>query len=180
MAVLSDRELRAMFPDSPYISAASIDLHVGDALLVWPRWEVRDPRRDQSDLWQAVETAPLRRDAPDDLGWRLQPNTRYLAATHERVRILPHLAGQIAARSSWGRDGLAVICGPAGWLDPGFEGNVTLELSVVGSTLLLRPGDRIAQLVLCELTSSCLAPYAGKYQHQIGAVPSRSYLDGAP
>ena len=180
MSVLSDRELRRLYPESPYIQSASIDLHVGDTLAYWPPFLVRDPRIDQSNRWQALPTLELE---PGDPTWTLMPGLRYLAATRERVAIPRYLSGQIAARSSWGRDGLAVICGPAGFIDPGFEGDLVLELSVVGSSLVLRPGDRIAQLILSELTSECSRPYGhpslrSKYQNQEGVTPSLSHLDG--
>lgn len=170
--ILSDRDLRRLYPESPFVQAASIDLHVGEELRLWPYWVVRDPRLDQTSRWVRLDP-----DAEDG-AWELCPNNRYLAATAERVKVLPHLAGVLCARSSWGRDGLAVIQGPAGFVDPGFEGHLVLELSVVGSRLLLRPGDRIAQLVLHELTSPAERPYAGRYQGQSGVVPSRSHLDG--
>jgi dCTP deaminase len=114
--------------------------------------------------------------------WVLKPGMRYQAVTRERLKIRPDLAGEIGARSSWGRDGLAVIQGPAGWLDPGYEGNPTLELSVVGSQLVLWPGARICQLILHELSSSCLKPYGhpgrqSKYQGDRAPTPSRSWKD---
>lgn len=175
MSVLSDADLRRAYPDSRP-GPCSIDLHVGDALLSWPPFLLRDPRTDQSHHWQALPT--LEHD-PGDPTWTLHPGYRYLASTRERIALLPHHAGQVSARSSWGRDGLAVVCGPAGWIDAGFCGYVTLELSVVGSPLALRPGDRIAQLVVFELSSPAERPYAGKYQHQEGPTPSRAHLDGA-
>ncbi len=121
----------------------------------------------------------------DELVWVLKPGHRYLAATKERLKIRTDIAGEIGARSSWGRDGLAVIQGPAGWIDPGFEGNPTLELSVVGSPLVLWPGARICQLILHELSSPCLRPYGhpdrdSKYQGDTMATPSRSYQDVTP
>lgn len=166
MTVLSDRDLARIWPESDP-GPASIDLHVGDTLLWWPDWIIRDPHTDQSDTWREAFM-----DGPHS-GWLLKPGTRYLATTRERVRIPDDLAGFISARSSWGRDGLAVICGPAGFLDPGFIGNVVLELSVIGSSLVVRPGDSVCQLVVHRMTTPALRPYAGKYQGQDGVTPSR-------
>jgi dCTP deaminase len=174
VSVYSDREIAALYPHyRGAIGPASIDLAIGDDLRSWPRYERRDPRRDQSALWNAVSLQA------DDLGsfWVLVPGVRYLATTRERLCIPDDAAGQIGARSSWGRDGLAVIQGPAGWLDPGFCGKVVLELSVLGSELVLWPGAVVCQLILFQLSSPCLQPYAGRYQGQADVTPSRLHLD---
>lgn len=173
MSVLSDRDLRAIWPDSPHIGPASIDLHIGSVLWFWPDTVLRDPRTDQSDVWERM---PLLCIGPGSV-WRLKPNVRYLATTRERIKIPNDCAGQISARSSWGRDGLAVICGPAGWCDPGYVGNPTLELSVIGSELVLWPGASIAQLIVHRLETPCERPYQGKYQNDAEATPSRLHTE---
>lgn len=177
MSVLSDRQLRELWPDSPHIGPASIDLHIGSVLWFWPASVLRDPRVDQSGTWQRVS---LRTDLANRPFWVLDPGVRFLATTRERIKIPNDCAGQISARSSWGRDGLAVICGPAGWCDPGYIGNPTLELSVIGSELVLWPGASIAQVILHRLETPCLEPYAGKYQDDREATPSRLHLEAAP
>jgi deoxycytidine triphosphate deaminase len=177
VTVLSDQDLLRMYPDSKP-EPASIDLHIGDALTIWPDYVRRDPRFDQSALWKPVPLQII--DSSNQRVWTLKPGHRYLAATKEPLKILPEYAGEIGARSSWARDGLAVICGPAGWLDPGFEGHPTLELSVIGSELVLWPGARICQLILHQLSSPCLNPYRGKYQGNQQPTPSRSHLDVTP
>jgi deoxycytidine triphosphate deaminase len=184
MAVLSSTDLRRMYPESPFIGPASIDLHLGNSLLMWPHWVKRDPRRDQSKRWIEVSTQRVWED--DELllfgepgnplnfsAWVLHPGRRYLAATRERIKIRPDVAGEITARSTWGRDGLAVICGPAGWIDPGYEGHPTLELSVVGSELVLWPGASVAQLILHRLETPCDQEYAGRYQCDSQPTPAR-------
>lgn len=168
MSVLSDRDLIRTWPGCKP-GPASVDLHLGETLRVWPDYVVRDPRTDQSDQWRDV---PL-----FDGVWTIKPGLRYLATTLERVRIPDNLAGQIAARSSWGRDGLAVICGPAGWIDPGFNGRITLELSVVGSPLVIWPGAAACQLVVMELSTLAMQPYSGRYQGDLTATPSRFHQD---
>lgn len=175
--ILSDRTLRALYPDyHGAIQPASIDLHLGDGLLVWPEWVTRDPRTDQADRWRPVPT-----EDRDGAVWALEPATRYLASTRERIAIPADCAGQVACRSSWGRDGLAVICGPAGYLDPGFVGHVTLELSVVGSDLIVWPGAAVCQLILVRLDRACERPYGGKYRGQSARpTPSRLHEEVRP
>lgn len=174
--VLSDVDLRRIWPESPHIQPASINLHIGSVLWSWPDNVLRNPRRDQSDVWQRV---PLLGENGDDPYWILEPGVRFLATTRERIKIPNDCAGQISARSSWGRDGLAVICGPAGWCDPGYVGNPTLELSVIGSELVLWPGASIAQLIVHRMETPCERPYghetrASKYQGD--SVPTASLL----
>jgi dCTP deaminase len=172
VTVLSDRELSALYPSyEGAIGPASIDLHLGSSLLVWPDYVRRNPRIDQRSVWHEAEMVGE--------GWVLKRGIRYLAATRERLVIPVNLAGQIAARSSWGRDGLSVICGPAGWIDPGYQGHPTLELSVIGSDLEIWPGAAICQLVLHTLTSAAEHPYAGRYQGDAAPTPSRSYREVA-
>lgn len=171
MTVLSDIALRDLYPAFHGATGpASIDLHLGDALLYWPDYIIRDPRTDQSDRWKTVSVYGTEED---DRVWMLKPGYRYLAATAERLAIPSDHAGQVAARSSWGRDGLAVICGPAGYLDPGFVGHITLELSVIGSDLVIWPGAAVAQLVMHRLDQPCERAYEGRYQDQEGPTPSR-------
>jgi deoxycytidine triphosphate deaminase len=176
MSVLSDRDLQALYPEYKGTTGpASIDLAIGDTLLSWPTWVRRDSRLDQSGRW-VTETLDLRhKDMPP--AWILKTGVRYLATTRDPIRIPDDCAGQLAARSSWGRDGLAVICGPAGWLDPGYHGRPTMELSVVGSELVLWPGAVICQLILFGLTSPCQRPYAGKYMDDLEPTPSRLHLE---
>lgn len=181
MSMLSDRSLADLYPHyRGAIGPASLDLALGDRLLIWPSWVRRDPRVDQADQWRVVDTETL----PDREGevWVLRPGCRYLAATHERVRIPDTMAGQIVGRSSWGRDGLAVIVGPAGFLDAGYHGNPTLELTVTGSELVVWPGATVAQLVLHELSTPADRPYGhpsrrSKYQLDRLPTPSRLWTE---
>lgn len=182
MSVLSDLSLKVIYPESDP-GPCSIDLHLGDVIRKWPRNVPRDPRIDQSHEWQTLGqrwhelgSAPV---------WVLEPGVRYLAETAERVHIRPDCCGQIAARSSWGRDGLSVIIGPAGYLDAGFEGTVTLELSVIGSELFVWPGAAVAQLIVHRLTSVAARPYGhpdrqSKYQGQSAPTPSRMHAEVNP
>jgi dCTP deaminase len=193
MPILSDIDLARTWPDSPHIGPASIDLHLGDELQVWPRWIRRDPRIDQSRHWRPVSLHYAWTTGSDDgdddpLGdraWVLEPGHRYLATTRERLRLPDDCAGQLSARSSWGRDGLAVIQGPAGFIDPGYHGTPTLELSVVGSELVIWPGARCLQLVVYRTETPAVRPYGhpsrqSKYQGDQTATPSRTHREVVP
>ncbi len=180
MPVLSDASLARLYPHyAGDAQPASIDLHLGETLLYWPDWVRRDPRVDQSRLWRPVDLTTF---DGYDMAWVLRPGIRYLAYIRERIAIPIDHAGQIGARSSWGRDGLAVIQGPAGWCDPGYVGNPVMELSVVGSELVLWPGASVAQLILFTLDRSAVRPYGhptrkSKYQGDNAVVPSRTHLE---
>jgi dCTP deaminase len=108
----------------------------------------------------------------------LQPGQFVLAATLERVSLPGHIAGQLGGRSTLARLGLQVHS-TAGWIDPGFTGNITLELSsLVPCPLKLWPGDTIAQLSLFRVPHPGAArPYGtlhvGRYQGQVGPTSAR-------
>lgn len=175
--ILSDGEIVGLFSScvvtyrdlESTVGPASIDLHLGSTLKRWPRGILRDPRTDQSDLWETQRTR-------GDGSWVIEPGFRYLATTEEGVLIPGDLVGRLEGRSSWGRDGLEIHrC--AGFIDPGFCGRPTLELSVVGSSLVIWPGARICQLVLMRLGEPVLKPYAGKYQGNTLPTPSLLHAD---
>jgi dCTP deaminase len=112
-----------------------------------------------------------------DGGYELAPREFALGTTVEFVNVPPHLVAQINGRSSWARRGL-IVHTTAGFIDPGFNGQITLELYNVGSkTLFLPVGERICQIVFTELTSPAERPYGyeglgSHYQGQTGATPS--------
>jgi len=97
----------------------------------------------------------------------------------EYVRLPNNLTAFVEGRSSIGRIGLFIQ--NAGWVDPGFEGRITLELYNASSLpIMLQAGRRICQLVFCSMDREAEKPYAGKYQGQKKAVGSRVYLDQDP
>ena len=107
----------------------------------------------------------------------LYPGDFVLGSTMERVRVPPDLVGRVEGRSSLGRLAI-VVHATAGFVDPGFEGQITLELSNLGrAPVALHPGMRICQFVLHVLSSAAERPYGSergsKYQGQIGPTPSR-------
>lgn len=101
-----------------------------------------------------------------------------LFSTVETVKIPGDLVASVSGKSSWARRGLIVET--AGWIDPGFEGQITLELCNLGpKRILLEAGVAIAQLVIMELSSPALRPYGStglgsKYQNQRGPTAART------
>lgn len=112
-----------------------------------------------------------------EVGCLLHPGEFLLATTVERVRIPSHLVARVEGRSSYGRLGI-IVHSTAGFIDPGFEGTITLEMTNIGMhPVVLYPGTRICQLAFETLVSPAEKPYSGKYQGQIGTTPSRVLLD---
>ena len=106
----------------------------------------------------------------------LLPGQFVLATTMEYVTLPDNLTAFVEGRSSLGRMGLFIQ--NAGWVDPGFRGEITLELFNANRCAIeLRAGRRVGQLVLAEMDAPALHPYSGKYQGQTGATGSRVYLD---
>jgi dCTP deaminase len=105
----------------------------------------------------------------------LQPGAVVLASSREYVRLPANIAADLKLKSTLGRSWINHAL--AGWIDPGFEGDITLELQNIGKTpYTLKAGTRVAQLVFMELDAPCKTPYSrckGRYQHQRGATPPR-------
>lgn len=102
-----------------------------------------------------------------------------LFSTVETVTLPADLVAEVSGKSSWARQGLSVHQ-TAGWIDPGFSGQITLEMCNLGpKRILLEPGLPIAQLVVMELASPALKPYGSpglgsKYQKQRGPTAART------
>ena len=106
----------------------------------------------------------------------LLPGQFVLASTMEYFRLGNDLTAFVEGRSSIGRMGLFIQ--NAGWVDPGFEGEITLELFNANKCAIeLEYGRRVGQLVFAQMDREADSPYRGKYQGQKGATGSRSYLD---
>lgn len=106
----------------------------------------------------------------------LLPNQFALATTMEYFELPDNLTAFVEGRSSLGRMGLFIQ--NAGWVDPGFHGEITLELYNANRCAIeLKAGRRVGQLVFARLDHVALNPYRGKYQGQRGATGSRVYLD---
>jgi len=106
----------------------------------------------------------------------LQPGQFILGSTIEYIKLPNNLTAFVEGRSSMGRLGLFIQ--NAGWVDPGFEGNITLELFNASQyAIVLTYGRRIGQLVFAKMDKDAENPYRGKYQKQIGATGSYMYQD---
>lgn len=106
----------------------------------------------------------------------LLPNQFILASTMECFELPDNLTAFVEGRSSLGRLGLFIQ--NAGWVDPGFKGEITLELYNANRFAIeLKAGRRVGQLVFAQLDNTARNPYRGKYQGQRGAVGSRVFLD---
>ncbi len=108
--------------------------------------------------------------------YELKPGSFVLATTKEYIKLADDITAFVEGRSSIGRMGLFVE--NAGWVDPGFEGQITLELfNASPRPIILDAGRRICQLVFCRMSTSAASPYRGKYVGQRGAVGSRIHMD---
>ena len=111
----------------------------------------------------------------------LHPGEFVLAATEEYVEIPSDLVARLEGKSSLGRLGLLVHA-TAGFIDPGFRGTITLELSNAATLpIKLRPGMKIGQVSFIQLKTPCARPYgseglSSRYQNQMEAAPSRYHL----
>lgn len=193
--LLSDRDIRAEIDagrvrvepfDAAMVQPSSIDVRLDRLFRVFEnhRYAVIDPAIDQPDLTRLVEPD---RDEP----FVLHPGEFVLASTYEVVTLPDDVAGRLEGKSSLGRLGL-LTHSTAGFIDPGFSGHVTLELSNVATLpITLWPGMKIGQLCLFRLSSPAEHPYGAqqygsRYQGQRGPTPSRSHqnfhrthIDGA-
>lgn len=103
----------------------------------------------------------------------LHPGEFVLAVTQERVRMPPNLVARVEGKSSLGRLGL-IVHATAGFIDPGFQGRITLEMTnLMRLPLVLRPGKLIAQLSFHQMTGPADEPYKGRYQGDDTVSPSR-------
>ena len=108
--------------------------------------------------------------------YMLLPGQFVLATTREFISLPNNLTAFVEGRSSWGRLGLFIQ--NAGWVDPGFKGEITLELFNANRYAIeLKSGIRIGQLVFAQMAFDAECPYNGKYQGQRSATGSRVFLD---
>jgi dCTP deaminase len=134
-----------------------------------------DPAQEDEDLTRLV-------DQPLDRPFVLHPGEFVLGSTLEKITLPVDLAGRLEGKSSLGRLGL-VVHSTAGFIDPGFSGHVTLELSNMAPLpIKLWPGMKIGQLCLMQMSSPVKYPYGhsrnkSRYQGQRGPTASRSYMD---
>jgi dCTP deaminase len=184
--LLSDRDIRAEIDTErvrldPYdpgmIQPSSIDVRLDKFFRLFDnhKYPVIDPAKDQPDLTRLVEVDP-------EDGFVLHPGEFVLGSTLETVSLPDDLAARVEGKSSLGRLGLLTHA-TAGFVDPGFSGHVTLELSNVATLpIILWPGMKIGQLCFFRLSSPAENPYGSAkngshYQGQRGPTASRSYAN---
>lgn len=184
--LLSDHDIRAAIESeslviSPYdeslVQPSSIDVRMDRFFRVFnnSKYTHIDPKLQQDELTSLVEVE-------EDEPFVLHPGEFILGATLERFTLPADLAGRLEGKSSLGRLGL-LTHSTAGFIDPGFDGYITLELSNVANLpIMLWPGMKVGQLALFKMTSPADVPYGSsslgsKYQGQRGPTPSKAYLN---
>jgi dCTP deaminase len=190
--ILSDRSIREALEDGSIviepllegaIQPSSVDLRVDRYFRVFRNDTTPfiDPKQPQEDLTELVEVS-------DDDAFILHPGEFVLGSTLERVALGAEVVARLEGKSSLGRLGL-LIHSTAGFVDSGWDGNLTLELSNVANLpIAIYPGMRIGQISFLRMTSAAEVPYGSestrsKYQGQRGPTPSRYYMnfaDGDP
>jgi len=157
------------------VQPSSVDLRVDRYFRVfansrYPYIDVKEPMEDLTELVEVNEEQPL----------ILHPGEFILGSTLEHVTLPDDLAARVEGKSSLGRLGL-LTHSTAGWVDPAWDGQLTLELSNVANLpITIYPGMQIGQLCLFRLSSPAEFPYGSKetgskYQGQVGPTPSRYY-----
>jgi len=182
--ILSDRTIKEQMRggririepfDPDDIQPSSVDLHLGDKFQVFrnSRYPYIDPSRHQDGLTELVEASA---EAP----FVLHPGEFVLGATVERIVLPDDIVARLEGKSSLGRLGL-LIHSTAGYVDPGWEGTLTLELSNVANLpIVLTPGMPIGQISFFRMTTPVERPYGtpglgSRYQGQIEPTPSRAH-----
>ncbi len=186
--ILSDREIKSYIKDGKLIidpiddpksqiQPSSIDLRLGNTFLHF-KVEGRafiDPTKDSlQDLMGAIEVE-------DGKPFFLRPGEFVLGTTIETIKLPEDLVARVDGRSSLGRLGV-IVHATAGYVDPGFCGQITLELSNINHVpIALYPGMRICQISFYTLTSPAETPYykkeGSKYQNQKGPTASKLDID---
>lgn len=174
--LLTDGGLKVAPYESALLQPASLDLRLDCFFEIFNnhRHAVIDPRRENMGL---TETVTVDNGKP----FVLHPGEFVLGSTYERVTLNDTIAGRVEGKSSLGRLGL-LVHSTAGFIDPGFSGHITLELSNVNNLpIRLWPGMAIGQLCIMPLCTPSLAPYGSTlygshYQNQgRGPRPSRGW-----
>jgi len=148
------------------LQPASIDLRLGRSFLKVDENALESLSLETELAYVAIEKDEI----------ILPPHTFLLATTVEYVRLPANVTAFVEGRSSIGRMGLFIK--NAGWVDPGFEGTITLELFNANRLpIRLQAGRRICQIVFAFMDQFTRRPYAGKYQGQRGTVGSRVFQD---
>ena len=161
--------------DPSMVQPSSVDVRLDRFFRLFDnhKYPYIDPAEDQPELTRLIEV-------PADEPFVLHPGEFVLGSTYELVGLPDDLAARLEGKSSLGRLGL-LTHSTAGFVDPGFTGHVTLELSNVATLpIKLWPGMKIGQLCFFRLSSAAEHPYGSekygsRYQGQRGPTPSRSF-----
>jgi len=177
--ILNDREIKELIKkgklivkpfDERQVQASSLDLRLGNEFLIFSN---------SSDVIDVVEdniSKHIEKIIVGDEGFIIKPKQFVLATTLEYIKLPNNITAFVEGRSSLGRLGLFIE--NAGWVDAGFEGNITLEFFNANSRpLKIYPNMRICQLVLAKMESEAEFPYRGKYFKQKGVTASKIYMD---
>jgi len=184
--LLSDRDIKAEIAagrvnvdpyDAAMIQPSSIDVRLDRWFRVFEnhKYPHIDPSTEQPDLTRLLEPE-------GDEPFVLHPGEFVLGSTYEVVTLPDDVAGRLEGKSSLGRLGL-LTHSTAGFIDPGFSGHITLELSNAATLpIKLYPGMKIGQLCLIRLSSPAEHPYGSaiygsRYQGQRGPTPSKSFAN---
>lgn len=173
--ILSDRTIMKMLQQGTLsiapltesqIQPASVDIRLGNTFSIVEDSSNGIITMEHEIIYKTIETDT----------YLLLPGQFVLATTMEYFKLPNNLTAFVEGRSSLGRMGLFIQ--NAGWVDPGFQGEITLELFNANRCAIeLKAGRRVGQLVFAEMDAAALHPYQGKYQGQTGATGSRVYLD---
>ena len=184
--LLSDRDIKSEIDkkrvvlepcDLNMIQPSSVDVRLDRLFRTFENHKYAhiDPAENQPDLTREVGVA-------SNEAFILHPGEFVLGSTYEVITLPDDIAGRLEGKSSLGRLGL-LTHSTAGFIDPGFSGHVTLELSNVATLpIKLWPGMKIGQLALFRLSSPAEHPYGSavygsRYQGQRGPTPSKAYLN---
>ena len=189
MAILSDKTIKEYLEegkividplkDEQQIQPSSVDMRLCDEFKVFKviRKPYIDPK-DEDDIAEYMESSTV----PEGEAFIIHPNEFALATTQEYVKVPDDLVARVEGRSSMGRLGVTMHV-TAGYVDPGFEGRITLEISNIGAMpVALYPGQRVCQLVFETMTTPAELPYGhpkrnSKYMKQLKPESSRVKLD---
>ena len=173
--ILSDKTITKMLKEGPLeitpledsqIQPASVDIRLGVTFSI-----VEDSCEGIITLSNTIKYKTIKTDT-----YILLPGQFVLATTKEFISLPDDLTAFVEGRSSLGRMGLFIQ--NAGWVDPGFKGEITLELFNANRCAIeLKAGRRVGQLVFAKMDEKALHPYNGKYQGQTGATGSKVFLD---
>ena len=173
--ILSDKTIIKMLDENSLvikplikeqIQPASVDIRLSDTFSI-----VDDTPSGIITLDNKISYKTIKTDT-----YLILPGQFVLATTMEYFELPDNLTAFVEGRSSLGRMGLFIQ--NAGWVDPGFKGEITLELYNANRCAIeLKCGRRVGQLVFAEMDDHALNPYNGKYQGQKGATGSKVFMD---